>query len=100
MPCLRWRFGADGVRRKYSAKQIAAKLRQVDRLVAKGRTVYEAVRTTGVTEVTYYKWRSEYGEGGGVRLDRMQELEAENARLRRMLSDLSSPTTAAAPDIG
>jgi putative transposase len=93
----------DGVRRKFSADQIAAKLRQVDRLVAQGRTVYEAVRTTGVTDVTYYKWRSEYGGRKGVRLERLQELEAENARLRRLLSEMSSSpaiATAPAPEAG
>jgi transposase-like protein len=48
-------------RKKHKAEEIVAKLRQVDVLTAQGRPVAEAVRTIGVTEVTYYRWRSEYG---------------------------------------
>ncbi len=48
-------------RKKYKAEEIVAKLRQVDVLTAQGRPVAEAVRSIGVTEVTYYLWRSEYG---------------------------------------
>ena len=48
-------------RKRHSAEEIVAKLRQVDVLTAQGRPVAEAVRAIGVTEVTYYRWRSEYG---------------------------------------
>ena len=70
-------------RKRHSAEEIVAKLRQVDVLAAQGRPVAEAIRSIGVTEVTYYRWRSEYG---GLKVDqvkRLKELEAENARLRR-----------------
>ena len=48
-----------------------------------------AVRAIGVTEVTYYRWRTEYGGLKGDQVKRMKELEAENARLRRAVSDLT-----------
>ena len=49
----------------------------------------EAVRSIGVTEVTYYRWRSEYGGLKGDQVKRLKELEAENNRLRRAVSDLT-----------
>ena len=76
-------------RKKHKAEEIVAKLRQVDVLTAQGRPVAEAVRSIGVTEVTYYRWRSEYGGLKGDQVKRLTELEAENNRLRRAVSDLT-----------
>ena len=73
-------------RKKHKAEEIVAKLRQVDVLTAQGRPVAEAVRSIGVTEVTYYRWRSEYGGLKGDQVKRLKELEAENNRLRRAVS--------------
>ena len=76
-------------KKRHTAEEIVSKLRQVDVLTAQGRTVAEAIRQIGVTEVTYYRWRSEYG---GLKSDpakRLKELEMENARLRRAVSDLT-----------
>ena len=56
-------------------------------LTAQGRPVEKAVRSIGVTEVTYYRWRSEYGGLQGDQVKRLKELEAENNRLRRAVSD-------------
>ena len=61
----------------------------MDVLTAHGRTVAEAIRQIGVTEVTYYRWRSEYGGLKSDQVKRMKELEMENARLRRAVSDLT-----------
>ena len=58
-------------------------------LTAQGRSVAEAIRSIGVTEVTYYRWRSEYGGLKGDQVKRLKELEAENTRLRRAVSDLT-----------
>jgi cell division protein FtsB len=69
--------------------EIVAKLRQVDVLVSQGKSVAEAVRAIGVTEVTYYRWRQEFGGLKSDQVKRMKELEAENARLRRAVSDLT-----------
>ena len=66
-----------------------AKLRQAEVLAAQGKPVAEAVRSIGVTEQTFYRWRAEFG---GLQLDqvkRLKELETENARLRRAVSDLT-----------
>ena len=76
-------------RKRHKAEEIVAKLRQIEVLTAQGRPVAEAVRSIGVTEVTYYRWRSEYGGLKGDQVKRLRELEAENNRLRRAVSDLT-----------
>ncbi|MEJ0092071.1 MAG: IS3 family transposase [Methylocella sp.] len=76
-------------RKRHKAEEIVAKLRQVEVLSAQGRPVAEAIRSIGVTEVTYYRWRSEYGGLKGDQVKRLKELEAENTRLRRAVSDLT-----------
>ncbi|RDI50523.1 transposase [Microvirga subterranea] len=76
-------------KKRHSAEEIVSKLRQVDVLTAQGRTVAEAIRQIGVTEVTYYRWRNEYGGLKSDQVKRMKELELENARLRRAVSDLT-----------
>jgi len=58
-------------------------------LTAQGKPVAEAIRSIGVTEVTYYRWRTEYGGLKGDQVKRLKELEAENTRLRRAISDLT-----------
>ncbi|MDH6234626.1 putative transposase [Mesorhizobium soli] len=76
-------------RKRHSAEEIVTKLRQVDVLSSQGKSVAEAVRSIGVTEVTYYRWRSEYGGLKGDQVKRLKELEMENSRLRRAVSDLT-----------
>jgi putative transposase len=76
-------------RKRYKPEEIVVKLRQVEVLVSQGRCVAEAVRAIGVTEVTYYRWRREFGGLKSDQVKRMKELEAENARLRRAVSDLT-----------
>jgi transposase-like protein len=76
-------------RKQYKPEEIVAKLRQVDVLVSQGQPVAAAVRSIGVTEVTYYRWRQEFGGLKTDQVKRMKELEAENARLRRAVSDLT-----------
>jgi transposase-like protein len=76
-------------RKKHKAEEIVAKLRQVEVLSAQGQSVAEAIRSIGVTEVTYYRWRSEYGGLKGDQVKKLKELEAENTRLRRAVSDLT-----------
>jgi transposase-like protein len=76
-------------RKRHTPEEIVTKLRQVEVLTAQGRPVAEAVRSVGVTEVTYYRWRQEYGGLKGDQVKRLKELERENARLRRAVSDLT-----------
>jgi transposase len=76
-------------KKRYTAEEIVAKLRQVDVLVGQGRQRGEAVKSIGVTDRTYQRWHNEYG---GLKLDqvkRLKEVEAKNARLRRAISDLT-----------
>ena len=75
--------------RRAPFEEIVAELRQVDVLVSQGKPVAEAVRSIAVTEVTYYRWRQEYGGLKGDQVKRLKELEAENLRLRRAVSDLT-----------
>ena len=76
-------------RKRHTAEEIVSKLRQVDVLIAQGRQVADAVRSIGVTEVTYYRWRNEYGGLKGDQVKRLKELEIENDRLQRAVSDLT-----------
>ena len=73
--------------KRHTAEEIVAKLRQVDVLMAQGRLVADAVRAIGVTEVTYYRWRNEYGGLRGDQVKRLKELEKENQRLKRIVAD-------------
>ena len=76
-------------RKRHKAEEIVAKLRQVDVLVSQGHSVADAIRAISVTEVTYYRWRQEFGGLKTEQVKRLKELEAENARLRRAVSDLT-----------
>ncbi len=75
--------------KRHKPEEIVAKLRRVDVLLSQGQSVADAVRAIGVTEVTYYRWRQEFGGLKTDQVKRMKELEAENARLRRAVSDLT-----------
>ena len=76
-------------KKRHKPEEIVVKLRQVDVLVAQGKPVADAIRTIGVTEVTYYRWKQEYGGLKTDQVKRRKELEQENARLRRAVSDLT-----------
>ena len=76
-------------RKRPTPEEIVAKLRQVDVLVLQGKSVADAVRAIGTTEVTYYRWRKEFGGLKADQIKRLKELEAENARLRKAVSDLT-----------
>src|SRR5688572_11527117 len=76
-------------RKRHRPEEIVAKLRQVDVLVSQGQSVADAVRSIGVTEVTYYRWRQEFGGLKTDQVRRLKELETENARLRRAVADLT-----------
>ena len=76
-------------RKHHKPEEIIGKLRQVEVLTGQSKPVAEAVRAIGVTEETYYRWRTEYG---GLKLDqvrRLKVLEQENGRLRRAVADLT-----------
>ena len=76
-------------KRSYTPEKIINKLREVEILLSQGSTIGEAARKIGVTDMTYYRWRREYG---GMRIEqvkRLKELEKENTRLKRIVADLS-----------
>ncbi len=76
-------------RRRYKAEEIVAKLRQVDVLVSQGQNMADAIRQIGVSEVTFYRWRREFGGLKSDQVKRLKELEQENTRLRKAVSDLT-----------
>ena len=76
-------------RKRHGAEQIITKLREAELMLSKGKSVPQACKKIGVTEQTYYRWRKEYG---GLKLDpakRLKELEKENARLKKLVADVS-----------
>ena len=73
--------------KKCSGTEIVGKLRQADVLIAQGKTVPEVCREIGVTSQTYYRWRNKYGGMSPDMIKQLRELQKENARLRRVVSD-------------
>jgi transposase-like protein len=76
-------------RKRFTPEQIIAMLREAEVLLSQGAQVADVWRKLGVSEQTYYRWRKEYG---GMRVDqakRLKELEQENARLKKLVADLS-----------
>lgn len=76
-------------RNRYTAEEIIGHLRTIEIETGNGLGIAEACRKLGITEQTYYRWKKEYG---GVRVDqakRLTSLEQENARLKRLVADLS-----------
>ena len=76
-------------RRKHTPDQILAKLRDADVMLAEGRTIAEIAKHLEVSEQTYHRWRNTYGGMKGPEMKRLKELEKENERLRRAVSDLT-----------
>jgi hypothetical protein len=74
-------------RKHHKPDEIVAKLRQVDVLVAQGQA--EAIRAIGVSEVTHDRWRQEFGGLKADQVRRLRALEAESARLRRAVAELT-----------
>jgi len=77
------------VRKAFKPEQIINKLREAEVLLSQGSTVGEASRKLGVTEQTYYRWRKEYGGMRVAQAKRLQELEKENTRLKKLVADVS-----------
>ena len=75
--------------RRPKPEEIVSKLRQVDVLVSQGKSVAESIRSIGVTEVTYYRWRKEFGGLKADQVKRLKDLETENTRLRKAVADLT-----------
>ncbi len=76
-------------RKRFSPEQIISKLREAEVLLSQGKTTVEVCRALNVSEQTYYRWRKEYGGMGTQQAQRLKELEKENARLKKLVADLS-----------
>ena len=76
-------------RKRYTPEQIISKLREAEVLLSQGQTVAQACKSLGVSEQTYYRWRREYGGMGTTQVRRLKGLERENARLKKLVADLS-----------
>jgi putative transposase len=75
--------------KRYKPEQIVNLLRQIEVEIANGKTTPQACKEAEITQQTYYRWRKEYG---GLKLDqakRLKELERENAKLKRLVAELS-----------
>ncbi|KAB2832580.1 MAG: transposase [Caedimonadaceae bacterium] len=74
---------------KHSMEQIIAKLRKAEILFAEGKSIDEVAKTIQVTKHTYYRWKKEYGGLQSEQARRLKDLEKENARLKKIVADLS-----------
>lgn len=76
-------------RKRYRPEDILSKLREADIHISQGKTVAETIRVLGISDVSYYRWRKEYGGMTTSQVKRLKELEKENQRLRKAVSDLT-----------
>jgi transposase-like protein len=76
-------------KKRFNAEQVVTKLRQIEVLMAQGRTAGQACREAEISEQSFYRWRKEYGGLEIEQARRFKELERENARLKRLVADLS-----------
>jgi transposase-like protein len=73
--------------KKFSGTEIVGKLRQADVLTAQGNTVPQVCRELGISQQTYYRWRNKYGGMSPDMVKQLRELQKENIRLRKVVSD-------------
>ena len=76
-------------KKRFGPEQVVAKLRQIEVLTAAGKALALACKGAGITDLTYYRWRREYGGLKANQAKRMKDLERENARLKKLVADLS-----------
>ena len=76
-------------KKRYRPEEIISKLREADILIGQGHSVAQYIKAIGVSEVTYSRWRQEYGGMSTSQVKRLKELEVENNRLRKAVSDLT-----------
>lgn len=74
-------------RRRHTPEQVVRKLREADRLLGEGLELPEVIKQLEVSEQTFYRWRNEFGGMKAEDVKRLKELEAENARLKRIVAD-------------
>ena len=77
------------MKKGFTAEQIIKKLREAEVLISRGETIAQVIRKLGVSDVTYYRWRKEYGGMQIEQAKRLKELESENVRLKKLVAELS-----------
>ena len=77
------------MKKGFTAEQIIKKLREAEVLLSKGEKVEQVIRKIGVSDVTYYRWRKEYGGMKVEQARKFKDLEKENSRLKKLVADLS-----------
>ena len=76
-------------RKRYTPEQIISKLREAEVLLSQGQTVAQATKQLGVSDQTYYRWRREFSGMRTSQVRKLKDLEKENARLKKLVADLS-----------
>jgi putative transposase len=74
-------------RRRHTPEPVIRKLREADRLLGEGKTIADACRYLEVSEQTFHRWRAQYGGMKANEAKRLKELEAENARLKKLVAN-------------
>ncbi len=74
-------------RRRHTPEQVVRKLREADRLLGEGQELPEVLKALEISEATYHRWRAQFGGMKADDVKRLKELEAENARLKRIVAD-------------
>lgn len=76
-------------RKRHSPEQIIVKLREADAALSTGASVEQICKQLEISQATYHKWRNQYGGMKADEMKRLKELERENARLKKIVADLS-----------
>lgn len=76
-------------KKRFQPEEIIGKLRHADVLLGQGKKLAEVVKALGVSDVTYYRWRQEFGGMSTAQVKRLKELERENGQLRKIVADLT-----------
>jgi ACT domain-containing protein len=76
-------------RKSYTPEQVVTKLKQIEVLMSQGKQIMHACKEAGISDKSYYRWRKEFGGLKLTQAKKFKELERENARLKRLVADLS-----------
>ena len=76
-------------RKRHTPEQIIRKLRDADALLSVGKTIGPVIQAWEISEQTFHRWRNQYGGMKAEQAKRLKELEVENARLKRLVAELS-----------
>ena len=73
--------------KRYSTEQIVAKLREAEKLQAQGKTIAQVCKHFGISDQTFFRWRTRYGALKEDEAQRLKALEQENSRLKRIVAE-------------